>query len=172
MHDREKHPRVCSALKTPLSLESLQHLLQKWLPRAHSFLLPVKTSYFFPMWQVQIALPERRSSQLASKWRWTTAPSVDAIAETGGNLRSACGGNASTVRRRRISSGATSGDANETCTGSGLTYDCTIALENCGCWTTWDTYSYTYCAHIQQDLGRIKESQFYWDTFCSPVMSS
>lgn len=126
VHGREKHPRVCSALKTPLSLESLQHL-QKRLPRALSFLLPVKPPRFFlPMWQVQIASLERRSSQLALKWRWTTAPSVDAIAATGGNLRSACGGNASTVSRRRSPYGAVRGDGDETCgvdvgTGAGLT---------------------------------------------------
>lgn len=55
------------------------------------------------MWQVQIASLARRSSQLALKWRWTTAPSVGATAGTGGSLRSACAGSVSMVSRHHRS---------------------------------------------------------------------
>lgn len=51
------------------------------------------------MRQVQIASPERRSSQQESMWRWTTAPSAAAITGIGGSRRSASGGSASTARR-------------------------------------------------------------------------
>lgn len=52
-----------------------------------------------PMRQVQIALPERRSSPPVLKWRWTTAPSAAVTMGTGGSQHSACAGSASTARR-------------------------------------------------------------------------
>lgn len=73
---------------------------------AHPILV-ILTTYFpvpnlslllFPMRQVQIALPERRSSQPELKWRWTTAPSAAATTGTGGSRLSACGGSVSMAR--------------------------------------------------------------------------